>query len=130
MSLKPGNQILPSTNLPTRFLDQGEVDLMFYKRYIVFHIIDRTIRLSEGCQISNRDAHTLLEAYTTTWYQRHGPFKLLYSDGEKGLDNAQVIDELKRLGTELRIRAPGQHARMIEVPVSYTHLTLPTTPYV
>ena len=46
--------------------------------------------------------------------QRHGPFKILYSDGEKGLDNPSSLAELKRLGTELRVRPPGQHANLAE----------------
>ena len=47
--------------------------------------------------------------------QRHGPFQILYSDRGKGLDNVKSHAELKRLGTELRVRAPGQHARTAEV---------------
>ena len=87
---------------------------MFYKRKIAFHIIDRAIRLSDGCEIENKETQTLLDAYTTTWYQRNGPFKVLYSDGEKGLNNETAKAELKRLGTELRIRAPKQHASTVE----------------
>ena len=43
-----------------------------------------------------------------------GPFKLLYMYGEKGLDNDEAKAELKGLETELRVRAPGQHANLIE----------------
>ena len=57
---------------------------------------------------------TLLDAYVTSWFQRNGPLKTLYSDGELGLDNDESKVELRRLGTELRIRAPGQHARTVE----------------
>ena len=55
----------------------------------------------------------LLNPYTSSWFHRNGPFKVLYSDGEGGLNNAEAIAELKRLGTELRIKAPNQHASII-----------------
>ena len=46
--------------------------------------------------------------------QRQGPFQYFYSDVELGFNNAASIAELKRLGTELLIRAPGQHAQLAE----------------
>ena len=87
---------------------------MFYNRTIAFHIIDRTIRLSDGCEVQDKHTDTLLDAYATSWVQRHGPLEVLYMDGESGLNNEEAKAELKRLGTELRIRAPGQHANLIE----------------
>ena len=62
----------------------------------------------------NRFKETLLDAYTTVWFQRHGPFKFLYTDGESGLTNEEAVAALKNLGTTLRVRAPGQHARLAE----------------
>ncbi len=111
---KRGNVIMPSLSLPTKFNEQGECDLMFYKRNIGFHCIDRAIRLSGGCQVPDRYHETLLTAYCTSWFQIHGPFQVLYSDGELGLNNQKTIQELRNLGTELRIRAPDQHARTAE----------------
>ena len=102
-------------SLPTKFNDNGECDLLFYKRNIAYHMIDCAIRLSDGCEIQNKETATLLDAYVESWYKRNGPFKVLTSDGELGLNNDEAKAELKRLGTELRIRAPGQHARTIEI---------------
>ena len=85
--------------LPMRFCEDGETDIFFYKDHKCFHIIDRGIRLSGGCEVSDRNAKTLTNAYATTWVQWHGPFQILYSDGEKGFDNAEPHAELKRLGT-------------------------------
>lgn len=78
------------------------------------HIIDRAIRLSDGCEVTDRLSETILNAYATTWLQRNGPFQIVYSDGEGGLSNTESIAELKRLGTELRVRASDQHARQAE----------------
>ena len=111
---KRGNVIMPSLDITTKFCEKGETDLMFYKRFIGFHVIDRAIRLSDGCEVPNKLAVTLLNAYSTTWVQRNGAFQYLYSDGELGFNNPESIAELKRMGTELRIRAPGQHARVAE----------------
>ena len=38
----------------------------------------------------------------------------MYTDGEPGFTNDTAIEHLKHLGTILRIRAPGQHARIAE----------------
>ena len=98
--------------------------MMFYKRKIAFHIIDRAIRLSDGCEVDNKEAETLVEAYTTSWYQRNGAFKVLYSDGEMGLNNEYAKNAWKRLGTELRIRASKQHASTIEARSSFLRTVL------
>ena len=105
---------MASTNITTKFNEEGETDMMFYKRPIGFHIIKCAMRPSDGCEVPSRHDHILLNAYATTWVQRHGPSKILYSDGETGFNNEDPIDALKRQGTELRIRAPGQHARTID----------------
>ena len=34
------------------------------------------------------------------------------------------------IAAALRLKAKGHNVTLIEKPVSYTHLTLPTTPYV
>eukprot|EP00959_Pyramimonas_sp_CCMP1952_P249805 5222276-Pyramimonas_sp.AAC.1 len=43
-----------------------------------------------------------------------GPAKVLYSDGEGALNTYTAKAILKAKGIELRIRARGQHATMIE----------------
>ena len=121
---KRGNVIMPSLDITTSFNEKGECDLMFYKRKIGFHCIDRAIRLSSGCELSDKLEASLLDAYHTSWVAHHGPFKILYSDGEGGLTTATAIAHLKRLGTELSIRAPDQHARLAEVRQSMLRHTM------
>ena len=105
---------MPSVSLPTKFNEEGECDLFFYKRHIAFHIIDTAIRLGDGEEIPNKEMSTLLDAYVTSWVQRHGPFTTLYMDGESGMNNDTAKAELKRLGTDLRVRARGQHPHYID----------------
>eukprot|EP00959_Pyramimonas_sp_CCMP1952_P415464 8705361-Pyramimonas_sp.AAC.1 len=52
---RPGNSALLSVSLPGNWLDEGEVDLMFYKKRTTFHIMDRCIRLAAGQEISDRE---------------------------------------------------------------------------
>jgi len=111
---KRGKIVMSSTDITIKFCEKGECDLMFYKRFIAFHIIDRAIRISGGCPASDRYSETLLNAYWQSWVQHHGPFQILYSDGELGLNNESSRAELKRLGTTLEVRAPDQHARIAE----------------
>ena len=82
------------------------------------------IKLGDGCEVPNKSTQSLLDAYTTAWYQRHGPLQILTSDGESGLNNAEAIAELKRLGTELRIRAPGQHAQTVNTRIGVLRHTM------
>ena len=60
---RPGTSTLPSVSLPGRFNEEVECDLFFYKKRIVFHIIDRCIRYSNGVEIPNKTKETVLEAY-------------------------------------------------------------------
>eukprot|EP00959_Pyramimonas_sp_CCMP1952_P015409 326553-Pyramimonas_sp.AAC.1 len=52
---RPGNSTLPSVSLPGNWLDEGEMDLMFYKKRTIFHIMDGCIRLAAGQEISDRE---------------------------------------------------------------------------
>eukprot|EP00959_Pyramimonas_sp_CCMP1952_P202516 4235073-Pyramimonas_sp.AAC.1 len=56
---------------------------------------------------------SILDAYHQCRMQL-GPAKVLYSDGEGALNNDTAKAVLKAKGTELRIRARGQHATTIE----------------
>lgn len=80
---------------------------------IVF-IIDRAIRLSDRCSSTDSDINTLIPAYTLTWVRSHGAAKQLYCDGEAPANTVVAIEQYTRLGIEVRIRAPQQHARVVE----------------
>ena len=100
---RPGNKNVVSASLPTKFLEEGECDIMFYNSNAgpekkIFHIIDRAIRLADGQLITDKTTETFLTAYVDSWFKRNGPFKTLYSDGESALNCEAAKDELKRLG--------------------------------
>ena len=76
--------------------------------------MDRGITLADGCEVPNKEKQTPLNAYTSVRYARQGPAKYLYVDGGGAFNNDDAKAQLKRLDTELRIRAPGQHASYME----------------
>ena len=110
----PGPAPTPAIELTTKQNDQVEADLMFYKDLIVFHMIDRADRWHAGQLVSGKTWEILTEAIDTTWIQIFGPFTTLITDGETSLASGEADAYFKRRGIQHRVRAPQQHARMIE----------------
>ena len=104
---------MPSISLPGKFNEEVECDLFFYKKHIVFGIIDRCIRYANGLEIPNKTKDTLLEAYMDA-RATNKPAMVMHCDGEGGLNNDDAREQLTSMGTELRVRASGQHANVIE----------------
>ena len=91
-----------------------EFDLLFYKSYIVSHFICRATRWHAACAIPSKEGEVIFESLMSTWVTHHGPMERLISDGESGLWSAEIVSRMKRLGVEMTLRAPQQHARFIE----------------
>ena len=87
---------------------------MFYKTHMVWHMLDRADRWHAGIELISKDASGLRDAVHRTWISIYGPFKFLVIDGERGTTSQEVDNDLKREGSTVKIRAPEQHARMIE----------------
>ncbi len=87
---------------------------MFYKDYIIFHVLDRCTRFHSGDEAKDKSEDTLIDLYKQVWVNIHGPFLILYVDGESGLTSPNARERLKRLGATVRVRAPEQHAQYIE----------------
>eukprot|EP00959_Pyramimonas_sp_CCMP1952_P162815 3403632-Pyramimonas_sp.AAC.1 len=105
---------MPATALPGKCNEEVECDLMFYKQeHNLFHIIHRCMRYATGIEIPGKTMTTILDADHQCW-MHFGPAKVFYSDGEGALNNDIAEAVLKAKGTELRIRARGQHAIEIE----------------
>ena len=104
----------PTVEIATKQNEQVEGDTLFYKDYTIWHMIDRSDRWHAAMVIPNKLGSTLCDAITRTWIQIFGPLKFLIVDGEKGLATEEAEAMLNMYGTEIRPRAPGQHARMIE----------------
>ena len=103
---KPKPEVQPSLTVSTRVCQHGELDLMFYRDYIIFHIMDRCTRFHTGDEAKDKSEDTLIELYELTWCKHFGPFEILYVDGESGLTNKNARARLLRLGTTVQPRAP------------------------
>ena len=100
---------------------------MFYRDFIIFHTMDRFTRFHVGDEAKDKTEDTLIELYESVWAKILGPFQILYVDGESGLTNPNAKARLKQLGTEVRVRAPEQHAQYIERRGRMFRLLLHTT---
>ena len=111
---RPGPDPTPSLQLATAQNELVEADILFFKTYMVWHMLDRADRWHAGQRIVNKTMDTLITAIMTTWLQIFGPIKFLIIDGEKSIFATEGQARLKSMGIEVRPRAPEQHARFLE----------------
>jgi len=97
-----------------QFNHQVEADMVFIYKFIIFHLICRCIRWHHTIQVYSKQATEMVRAIDS-WITLYGPMKELIVDGERGITTAEeTTSYLKRKGVKLVIRAPQQHARVIE----------------
>ena len=104
-----------STELPDKFNDQVECDLLFVHKYIIFHMLDRCTRWHAARIIPDKVSETLMKAMEENWFTIHGPPRELITDNEGGIvlsDRTKLF--LARRGVKLHPRGKDQHARYIE----------------
>ena len=109
-----GHEPTPAVELATSPNEIVEGDILFYKQFLVWHMLDRADRWHAGTQVEGKTGNQLINAIETCWLQIHGPFVYLVVDGEKGLFSSGADMWLNRRGIKIRPHAPGQHARMLE----------------
>ena len=97
------------------------MDLLFYHKEVICHLIDRCTRWHAACILKGnlegkgkKTTESLLDAVFVIWLAIFGPPQFLYVDGESGIINKEAIESLKKQGTEVKTRAPKQHAQFIE----------------
>ena len=72
---------MASVELAESFSKQVEADLMFYHKYIIFHMIDRCTRWYHAVEVSSKDEEELINAIDS-WYRIHVPLAELIMDQE------------------------------------------------
>ena len=92
---------MTSTSLPEQFNLQVEADLLFYKKYVVLHLVCRCTRWHAAIQVSNKETATLIDGINRAWVSIHGPMKELIVDGEKGIQSVAGAEWLSRHGIKL-----------------------------
>ena len=109
----PGHQT--TAEIPDSFNAQVECDLVFYKKHIIFQLIDRCTRWHAAKQVENREDDTLIRALDELWMSTHGPPAELISDSETGIKLSDAIQKyLNRKGIKFNPRGKDQHTRYIE----------------
>ena len=111
---KPEHEVTPVVELVTRQNEFVEADILFYKQFMAWHMLDRADRWHASTVITSKTGPSLCTAIDLTWVTIFGPFQYLVVDGESGLITEDSAAYLKSRGITYRPRAPGQHARMIE----------------
>eukprot|EP00435_Cladocopium_sp_Y103_P042058 s696_g11.t1 len=111
---RPGPETVPTLRMTTKFNEHVEADLLFFREFVIFHMICCGTRWHAATVVRSKHEDELLEAVDRIWFSIHGPMQQLICDGESGLTNPNAQARLRRFGTVVKIRAPGQHARFIE----------------
>jgi hypothetical protein len=83
-------------NLPDKFNQQVEADLLSHDTHIMFHMVDRCTRWHEARLIFDKTKMTLVDTVYSMWIQRFGPMTELHMDGEAGLMRSEVGLALQR----------------------------------
>ena len=64
--------------------------------------------------MSDKTPISSIEAVTTTWIRSHDLMRILIADGESVLASEEVAQRLDRVNVDLKAKAPGEHAQMVE----------------
>jgi len=111
---KPQPATLTNVEMPDRFNEQLEADIMFALGLSIFHMIDRCTRWYQSFVIPNREDGSLIKALDS-WFRLHGPCKELFFDQETGIQNSKDTTEyLTRKGIKYIPRAKGQNVPHID----------------
>ena len=112
---KPGPDNVCSVEIPDRFNDQVECDLLFVHKHIIFHMLCRCTRWHAARVIPDKNSDTLMKAIDELWVSIHGPMKELITDCEGGIVLSDRMKQyLARKSIKLCPRGKDQHARYIE----------------
>ena len=79
---KPLPEPVASIHVATTFNQQVEADLLFYRKQIILHMIDRCTRWHAGTVVPDRKMETLISAIDVKWVSIHGAMKEFIVDGE------------------------------------------------
>jgi len=109
----PEAQVNPS--MSEVFNETVEMDLLFYKQYVVLHLVCRCTRWHAARCIPSRSEDDIISALDDCWVSIHGPMKYLVCDMETALWQGMSTKQwFSRRGIQYKPRARYQHARFIE----------------
>ena len=81
---------------------------------MISHLLDEALRWTAAVPMHDKTPASILEAVATTGFRPHGPIRVLITDGESGLASEETAQWVDRVNVELKTKAPGEHATMVE----------------
>ena len=80
---RPTPKAATSTRLATSFNDIVQWDILFYKQYMISHLLDEAVRWSAASVPAHKNSTAFVKAITCDWIRPHGPMQVLVADGER-----------------------------------------------
>ena len=111
---KPAPKSMTTTRMARDFNHIVQWDMLFHRKVMVSHLVDEAIRWTSCEVLPSRSGTDLVEAIMTGWVRHFGPMQMLIADGERGLVTEHVSQFLDRVFIQLKTKAPGEHAQMVE----------------
>ncbi|CAJ1426200.1 unnamed protein product [Effrenium voratum] len=111
---RPGIKAATSSKLPEAMNMIAQCDLLFYKDYVLFHMVDMTTRWTAAEVIPDRTADSILAAIHNCWIRFFGPPQTLMSDQEGALATDYAAEQISRRGINLQLVAKEQHCGVVE----------------
>ena len=111
---RPGAKAIMSTNLPTMFNEEVQIDLLFILDKVIFHMVDVCTRFCVATVIPNKLTDTLLECIQKHWLSLFGPPMAIVSDQEGGLASPAAAAWMSHRNIKFVPKARYAHANVVE----------------
>ena len=82
---QPLPRSVASVNLPDKFNDQVECDIVFYLFTQYSHFVDRCTRWHAAIVVPDKTEDSIIRGLHSQWISIHGPMRELIMDGERGV---------------------------------------------
>ena len=91
--------------LATKFQECIAMDLKFYKKRILLHLVDHTTRLSSSTVIPSRDPEVVIKAIFKSWIQEHGSAEKFMPDNGGEFANKKFIEMCESMNIRFLLTA-------------------------
>ena len=105
---------MTSSRLSTAFNEVVQVDILFVHGKAMLHVCDEATRWTAVGAMKSKEPHEIFKTLRRLWFCIHGPPKTLITDQEMGLVGDEGMVFLERSGINLKLKAKGQHASLVE----------------
>ena len=111
---RPPPKSMTTTRMARDFNDIVQWDILFVKRFVISHLLDEAIRWTVAAPMADKTPTSIIDFISANWLRPYGPMRVLIADGESGLASEEAAQWLDRVFIELKTKAPGEHATMVE----------------